>query len=291
MKAHRFPVRQGRLFLFLLIFLAIPMSLSSALENHFLYFPLPRQDASPHQVGLDYEDVFFQAKDGTALTGWLIPGAAGSPLVLFCMGNAGNISHRLETIQMLHELGVAVFIFNYRGYGQSEGQPTETGLYLDVNAAMQEVLSRGWRADQVVIFGRSLGAAVGLEAALAFSPGGLIMESAFTSITAMGRHHYPFLNLFLGWLIDAQFDNLRKISSLQSPLLLIHGTQDQICPPEMAESLFARAPEPKELFWVQQADHNNGYLVGGESYRTVLRRSLQQWVQRSFVSESTPLDK
>lgn len=261
------------------------MSLSSALENHFLYFPMLGQEASPRHIGLDYEDVFFQAEDGTALTGWLIPGPPEAPLVLFCMGNAGNISHRLETIQMLHELGVAVFIFNYRGYGQSEGQPSEKGLYLDVNAAMQEVLKRGWQTDQIVIFGRSLGAAVGLEAALRFSPGGLIMESAFTSITAMGRHHYPLLNLFLGWLIDAQFDNLGKISSLNTPLLLIHGTNDQICPPEMAETLYAKAPEPKTFYWVNQADHNNGYLVGGARYRAVLKKKLQQWTQRSLAGE------
>ncbi len=266
-----------RLFLYLLIALIFAMPARTALEHHFLYFPDPRYEATPTTVGLTYEEIAFQATDGTRLNGWLLPGESEAPVVLFCMGNAGNISHRLETLQLLHDLGVAIFIFDYRGYGLSEGKASETGTYQDVTGAMNFLNKRGWPTSQIIIFGRSLGAAIGLEAALRNPPAGLIMESAFTSISAMGRHHYPLLNLLLGWLLGAKYDNLEKIAALKSPLLLIHGKDDTICPPRMAEELYARAPKEKQPFWISGADHNNGFIVGGEAYRQTLKQAITQW--------------
>ncbi len=266
-----------RLFLYLLIALIFAMPARTALEHHFLYFPDPRYEATPPTVGLTYEEIAFQATDGTRLNGWLLPGESEAPVVLFCMGNAGNISHRLETLQLLHDLGVAIFIFDYRGYGLSEGKASETGTYQDVTGAMNFLNKRGWPTIQIIIFGRSLGAAIGLEAALRNPPAGLIMESAFTSISAMGRHHYPLLNLLLGWLLGAKYDNLEKIAALKSPLLLIHGKSDTICPPGMAEKLYARATQDKQIHWIPGAGHNNGFIVGGESYRQTLQQVIGQW--------------
>ena len=276
-KAAIFKKLHYRLLLYLVVALIFAMPARTALEHHFLYFPDPRHEATPATVGLSYEEVAFQATDGTRLTGWLLPGQPEAPVVLFNMGNAGNISHRLETLQLLHNLGVAVFIFDYRGYGLSEGTASETGLYQDVTGAMQFLNRRGWPANRIIIFGRSLGAAVGLEAALRSPPAGLIMESAFTSITAMGRTHYPLLNLLLGWLIGAKYDNLEKIAALQSPLLIIHGTNDTISPPRMAEELYAQAAGEKQLFWIPGAEHNNGFIIGGESYRQTLRQAITRW--------------
>jgi fermentation-respiration switch protein FrsA (DUF1100 family) len=276
-KAAVFKKLRYRLFLYLLIALIFAMPARTALEHHFLYFPDPRYEATPTTVGLTYEEIAFQATDGTRLNGWLLPGESEAPVVLFCMGNAGNISHRLETLQLLHDLGVAIFIFDYRGYGLSEGTASETGTYQDVTGAMNFLNKRGWPTSQIIIFGRSLGAAIGLEAALRNPPAGLIMESAFTSISAMGRHHYPLLNLLLGWLLGAKYDNLEKIAELKSPLLLIHGKDDTICPPRMAEELYARAPKEKQPFWISGADHNNGFIVGGEAYRQTLKQAITQW--------------
>jgi hypothetical protein len=276
-KAAVFKKLRYRLFLYLLIALIFAMPARTALEHHFLYFPDPRYEATPTTVGLTYEEIAFQATDGTRLNGWLLPGESEAPVVLFCMGNAGNISHRLETLQLLHDLGVAIFIFDYRGYGLSEGTASETGTYQDVTGAMNFLNKRGWPTSQIIIFGRSLGAAIGLEAALRNPPAGLIMESAFTSISAMGRHHYPLLNLLLGWLLGAKYDNLEKIAALKSPLLLIHGKDDTICPPRMAEELYARAPKEKQPFWISGADHNNGFIVGGEAYRQTLKQAITQW--------------
>ena len=266
-----------RLFIYLAVALIFAMPARTALEHHFLYFPEPLHEATPATVGLTYEEVTFQATDDTLLNGWLVPGQSDAPIVLFCMGNAGNISYRLETLQLLHDLGVAVFILNYRGYGLSEGKASEQGTYNDVAGALELLNNRGWPAERIIIFGRSLGAAISLEAALSSPPAGLIMESAFTSITAMGRHHYPLLQRLLGWLIGAKYDNLNKIAGLESPLLLIHGKGDTICPPQMAEELYSRAPEDKRLLWVPGADHNNGFIVGGEFYRLALRQAFFEW--------------
>jgi fermentation-respiration switch protein FrsA (DUF1100 family) len=266
-----------RLLLYLVAVLVFAMPLRNALEQHFIYFPEPLHEATPARVGLAYEDVSFSATDATKLHGWLVQGQPEAPVVLFCMGNAGNISHRLETLQLLHQLGVAVFIFNYRGYGTSEGRASETGTYSDIAGAMSFLNERGWPADRIIVFGRSLGAAISLEGSLHTTPAGLIMEASFTSIDAMGRHHYPLLNSLLGWLIGAKYDNLAKIAELEAPLLIIHGKNDSICPPGMAEELYARAPQEKQLFWIPEAGHNDGFFVGGERYRDTLKQVIYSW--------------
>lgn len=266
-----------RLLIYLAAALVLAMPLRNALEQHFIYFPEPSHEATPARIGLDYEEVTFSATDAAQLQGWLVPGQAEAPVVLFCMGNAGNISHRLETLQLLHQLGVTVLIFNYRGYGTSEGRASEAGTYSDITGAINFLNKRGWDTDRIILFGRSLGAAVGLEGSLRSAPAGLIMEAPFTSIKAMGRHHYPLLNSLLGWLIGAKYDNLSKIADLEAPLLIIHGKNDNICPPSMAEELYARAPQEKQIFWIPAAGHNDGFVVGGEGYRNILKRVIYSW--------------
>lgn len=273
-----------RLLVYLVVAMIFASPVRTVLEHHFLFFPEAGHAATPASVGLDFEEVAFQASDGTRLSGWLVPGQENAPVVLFCMGNAGNISHRLETLQRLHGLGVAVFILDYRGYGRSEGKASEEGTYDDIAGALTLLHKRGWSPDRTIIFGRSLGAAIGLEAALHSPPAGLIMESAFTSINAMGRYHYPLITRLLGWFIEAKYNNLEKISALESPLLLIHGKDDTICPPYMAEELFARAPKKKQLFWIPGAEHNNGFIIGGEHYLQNLRQAIFQWT--GFAAEN-----
>lgn len=285
-RAAIFKKLRYRLLLYLVVALALIMPLRTALEHHFLYFPATRHEATPASIGLVYEELDFPATDGTQLTGWLIPGRDGAPVVLFCMGNAGNISHRLDTLRLLHKLGVAVFIFNYRGYGQSQGKASETGTYSDAAGALAYLQGRGWTAERTILFGRSLGAAIALQAALQNPPAGLIMESAFTSIAAMGRHHYPLLNLLLGWLFGARYDNLAKISALSSPLLLIHGSQDTVCPTFMAEQLFREAGGSKDLYWVKGGGHNDSFIIGGRGYQEALSQAITRWT--GFAAPQQP---
>ena len=259
--------RKLPLFLFLvIIFLALAPGNESAMEHHFIFFPDRPLVATPALYDLAYEDVHFPAADGTALHGWFLPGEAEQPLILFFHGNAGNISHRLNNLRLLHRLGLNVFIFDYRGYGSSAGKAGEEGTYRDARGALTWLQARGWSPPRIVYFGRSLGAAVAVQLALETPPAGLILETPFTSIAAMGRHHNPILYFALGWLLDARYDNLAKIGRIRVPLLIFQGDRDTIVPKSMARQLFDAANEPKNWHIIPGADHNDTYEVGGEDY-------------------------
>ena len=247
----------------------------SGLERTFLYFPDSGQAATPKDYGLAYEEIRFAATDGTRLHGWLLPPPPDAPLVVFFMGNAGNKSYRVDNLRFLVELGLGVCIFDYRGYGQSSGKPSEAGIYSDALGLLDHLANRGWQPDRMIFFGRSLGAAVALQVALQHPPAGLVLETPFTSIAAMGRRHYPLLYPLLGWLVEADYDNLAKIDQLTSPLLIIYGERDRICPAAMAESLYRRAPEPKRLVGIPGAGHNETFAFGREVYRSAWQEFLQ----------------
>ena len=167
---------------------------SSLIERYFIYFPEGELEEYPSALGLAFEDVFFVASDRVRLHGWFVPGKRDVTWLWF-HGNGGNVSHRLENLRLLHdELGVSIFIFDYRGYGHSQGRPSEQGTYRDAEAAIRYVLSRqGTSPDRLVFFGRSLGAAIAVEMASRHLVHGLILESPFPSISYMARLMYPVL--------------------------------------------------------------------------------------------------
>jgi fermentation-respiration switch protein FrsA (DUF1100 family) len=232
--------------------------------------------ATPADVGLRYEEVFFPAADGVRLHGWLVPGLPGRPLVLFCHGNAGNISHRVENLRLFRErLGVSVFIFDYRGYGRSEGHATEEGTYADARGALAWLRGRGWEPARIVYFGRSLGAAVAVQLALEAPPAGLVLETPFPSVPAMGRHHYSLLYWLLGWALAARYDVEARIGRLHVPLLVFQGDRDTIVPERMARDLFARAREPKTFHLIRGAGHNDTLRHGEADYWAAWRRFLE----------------
>lgn len=236
------------------------MPVTAALEHHFIFFPSPQLAWTPAERGLPYEDLWLDTADGVRVHAWFVPGRPGVelPALLFFHGNAGNISHRVHNLELLHRrLGLPVLILSYRGYGRSQGRASEPGLYEDARAAQGWLEAKGFPAARQVYFGRSLGAAVALQLALERPPAGVILESPFTSIAALGRHHYSLLYPLLGWLVEARFDNRDKIPRLGAPLLIIHGRRDTIVPPAMAERLFALAPEPKTLLYLDRAGHND----------------------------------
>jgi len=256
--------------------LLAPAVTEAALEQRYVFFPERQIAATPAAVGLDYEEVRFAAADGTQLHGWYLPGAAGRPVVLFCHGNAGNISHRLASLRLLRGLGAGVFIFDYRGYGESAGTPSEEGTYADARGALAWLAKRGWAPKDLIYAGESLGAAVALQIALEQPPGGVVLEAPFTSIAAMGRHHSPLLYLLLGWLLDVRYDNLTKIGRLASPLLIIQGEADDIVPPAMARRLYEAARDPKTLRLIPGAGHNDLHFAGGDYYRAAWRDFLDR---------------
>ena len=272
------------------------------LERSFIYFPERELIGDPAEFGLAFDDAYFTAGDGVRLHGWFVPGAGGSveqlnngtappseavplfqgsnvPAVpatwLWFHGNAGNTSDRLENLRLLHdELGVNVFIFDYRGYGRSEGSPSEHGTYRDAEAALAYLLSRSdVEPERIVYFGRSLGSAVAVELATRRPPFALILESPFTSMADLARHHYRLLPATS--LIRTRYDSLSKIGKVRAPLLVLHGDQDDIVPFEAGKRLFEAASEPKRFYTIHGAGHNDTYIVGGREYFRALREFVE----------------
>ena len=235
------------------------------MDRQFIFFPEREHAASPSDWGLDADDVTFTAPDGTSLHGWFVPGT-GDVTLLWFHGNAGNISHRLDELSLIHDrLGVNVFIFDYHGYGRSEGRASEEGTYISGEAALGYLRNRSdVDPAKIVYFGRSLGGAVAVELATKHRPYGLVLVSPFTSIRSMARRHYPFLPL--GPLIRTKYDSLSKLPEVGAPLLIVHGDNDEIVPIDEGRTLFEAAGEPKDFYTVRGADHNDTYYVGGEAY-------------------------
>jgi fermentation-respiration switch protein FrsA (DUF1100 family) len=237
------------------------------MQGRLLYFPnVPSRElsATPADVGLDYEAVTLQTDDGVRLSAWFIPHAAARAALLLFHGNAGNLSHRLESIRLFHALRLTVFIIDYRGYGQSEGSPTEEGTYRDAAAAWRYLIGeRRIHSSGIVIFGRSLGAAIAAELASHTRPAALIIESAFTSVPNMAARRYPWLPV--RWLSRYRYDTQRHLETVACPVLVIHSSEDELIPYVEGEQLFAHAREPKQFLQLR-GGHANGFLVSRETY-------------------------
>jgi len=234
------------------------------LQSRMVYYPTREIEATPELFGLAYEPVTFAAADGVKLTGWFVPADDQRAVVLICHGNGGNISHRVVLIDLLHRLGLGVFIFDYRGYGQSDGRPSERGTYLDAEAAWRYLTDRREiPADRIILHGRSLGAAVAAHLAKDCGPAMLLLESAFTSIDDMGAELYPWLPVRL--LTRYHYSTIEYVAQVNCPVLIIHSADDRMIPPEHGRRLFAAAGEPKQFLEIT-GSHNDGYYESGAVY-------------------------
>lgn len=280
----------------IVVFLLLPFlsGCGNAMKYVFHYTRDIKQ--TPAAIDLDYRDVYFHNADGTRLHGWYVPGDPEKPVVLYFHGNAANISYRVDNLAYLHRLGVSVFIFDYRGYGQSDGEPlSENDLYEDGRAACKQLFQLGWERENTIFFGRSLGAAVALQIALELEPAQLIMEAPFTSIADIAWHTAPLsFGMFGRWNGVRGFNNLEKIGQLNLPLLMIHGGKDIVVPTEMGLRLFAAATEPKSFLEISDAGHSDCHIAGGEKYRSawlsiihqIQEISMADKVQRSSTSSN-----
>lgn len=255
-------------------------------ERANLYFPARRIEATPGEIGLAHEEVAIAAADGVRISGWYIPSGGaggGSPApgaspsrprrgILFFHGNAGNISHRLQTIAVFHDLGLSTLIIDYRGYGGSGGRPSEKGLYLDAEAAYDWLRARREiDPDSIVAFGRSLGGAVAVELARRREVSALILEGTFTSTEEIAGEMIPFPPVRL--LVTQRFDSIGKVGSIRVPKLFLHAADDEIIPFSHAERLFAAAAGPKRLVALA-GGHNDAFMLPGNDYREILRSFL-----------------
>jgi len=230
--------------------------------------------ATPSQISLPYEDIQLKTSDGINLHGWYIPAPQPRGTVLFLHGNAGNISHRLDSVRMLHRLGYSTLIFDYRGYGNSAGAPTEQGTYLDAEAAWRYLTEQQHIPScRIVLFGESLGGAVAAWLADRQKPAALVIASGFTSVPDLGQQLYPYLPV--RWLAHIRYDTREYLRTVSAPVLIAHSPADDIIPFEHGRALFAAANPPKQ-FLELAGGHNDGFIFMRESWVKVLGDFLSE---------------
>ena len=235
------------------------------MQPAFLYSPVQEITDTPDELDMDFEDVVFETEDGLRLNGWYVPAENAKFTVLFCHGNGGNIMHRLDSINIFYNLGLNCFIFDYRGYGSSEGKTSEEGTYLDAMAAYK------WLTDEkkispndIVIFGRSLGGSIAAQLATKVEVRALIIESAFTSYVDIGKKFYPYMPV--RWFARFSYRTIDYIKNVRCPVMMIHSRNDEIVPYEFGLELYEAANEPKEFVEIF-GSHNDGFLVSSETYK------------------------
>jgi fermentation-respiration switch protein FrsA (DUF1100 family) len=229
-----------------------------------IFFPIKDLHEAPGSWGLSYENVTLTTQDNIRLHAWFIPQSNAEKTLLFFHGNAGNISHRGDSIRIFHDLGLNVLIFDYRGYGQSEGKPTEAGLYQDARAAWDYLTqTRSISGQNIVLFGRSLGGAVAAKLATEVDAGGIILESTFSSARDMAHELFPLLSYFVPMRFD--FNTAEFIKQVKYPVLVIHSLDDEIIPYSLGHKVYEAANQPKQLMEIK-GDHNNGFLNSQPQY-------------------------
>jgi len=263
-----------------------------AFEDKLVYFPAKYPDGSwtvqetcIHEGELfpRVQDCFFSTSDGVRLHGWYCTplrcaSGVGVPVpsdmvLLWFHGNAGNITHRYDMIRTMMELPVQVFIIDYRGYGKSEGKPSERGLYLDSRGAWDYLVNeRRIAPEKIVIFGKSLGGVPAIDLATQADAAGLIVQSSFTSAGDMAATVLPLIPRFV---LHTKMDSLSRIGRVNCPKLFIHSRADEVVPYSQGRRLYDAASERKQFHEVQGSTHNSTYIVGGKPYREALRSFIQ----------------
>ena len=234
------------------------------MQPRFLYYPVREVLNTPGELELDFEDVAFTSADGLLLSGWFIPKNDSEFMVLFCHGNGGNISHRLDSINFIHNLGLNCFIFDYRGYGNSQGKPSEEGTYLDAEAAYKWLTNKKKiKPENIILFGRSLGGSIAAKLANKIKAAALIIESSFTSYVDIGKKFYPYMPV--RWFARFSYRTIDFIKDVHCPVMLIYSRNDEIVPLGFGLELYEAANEPKEFIEIL-GSHNDGFLVSGEIY-------------------------
>jgi uncharacterized protein len=264
-----------RMLLMLVVVYAAMLLLLYLFQPRLLFLPgVPGREliATPERIGLQYRDVEFETEDGETLHGWWLPHAEPRAALLFFHGNAGNVSHRLDSLQIFHDLGLEVLIFDYRGYGQSTGSPSEKGLYRDARAAWDWMVDeQGLPAERIVLFGRSMGGAVAAHLAEQVDAAGLIIESTFTSVPDIGAELYWWLPVRL--LARLEFNAAEHVAAADMPVLVVHSPDDEIIPFDHGRRLHEAAGDRGTLLEIR-GDHNTGFLASGELYTDGLDRFI-----------------
>ncbi len=243
-------------------------------QDQLIFHPKYDWKATPESIGLKYSEVSFQAQDGTHLSGWFVPSAPERAVILFCHGNSNNISFELGPLKVFHELGFSMFFFDYRGYGHSEGHPSEKGMAMDAEAALNYLLTeKKIPMERIIIQGRSLGGGVAIPLAVRYTPCALLVDSTFRSLRELAAAKYPIMPINL--ILRTRFENLHKISKLKCPVLITHSRQDRVIPFFHGLTLFEAAPEPKTFLEISGPHDNTGYPESQARYAKGVKDFLE----------------
>jgi len=257
-------------------------------EHSQVYHPYRQLEGSPADLGRAFEDVRFKTDDGVELHGWFFPADTNSSRAhlafLLCHGNAGNISHRLGVSGALLKTGASVFLFDYRGYGQSEGQPGEQGTYRDAQAAHAWLRQKGFHGESIVAFGESLGGGVASELGLRETLGGIVLQSTFTSIPDLGKELFPWLPV--RWLSSITYDTRTKLPRVNVPVLVMHSRADDLIRFHHAEKNFAVANEPR-IFCELRGSHNDAAWEQ-KAFQEAIEKLIGAVVERAARSSPAP---
>ncbi len=267
-KGYRFLMRWRRValrWLFITVcFYGGFLLLLTLLQSKLLYFP-SHDFVNPQRVGLAVEDVWTTSTQGTKIHGWWVPKAQARMTILVCHGNAGNLTHRIGLVRELRKrLHANVMIFDYQGYGKSQGSPSEQGTYDDAKAVWDFLVNiRQIPAHHIVLFGRSLGTSIAAHLATRVQPAALILDSPFSSFVDVASAHYPWIPV--RWIARFRYETAEYVKQRTCPLLLIHSRDDEIIPFRLGQKCFQQAKEPKEFLSIQ-GSHNDGFYVSLSSY-------------------------
>lgn len=247
-------------------------------QDAYIFFPEKTITSAPSAFGMKYENLFIVAKDGVKINVWYIPNG-NSALIIHCNGNAGNLSERVEKFSLFNSLGYSVIGFDYRGYGKSEGKPSEEGLYMDLRSVINFAEEKGYKKSEIILYGESIGGGVALQLASEMQFSVLILESTFTSIYDMARIYYKLFPT--SFLLKSKFDNLSKIKKVKCPVVIMHSKEDEIVPYSMGQTLYENASEPK-IFLNLEKGHNDGGII-------VSREAISKL--KSFLEESRKIEQ
>lgn len=249
-------------------------------QSSLLYLPnLPSRTVarSPADLGLQFSAAKLVTEDGVTLDAWYIPAPEPRAQLLFFHGNAGNISHRLDSIKTFHDLGLSTLIIDYRGYGNSTGHPTEAGTYLDAQAAWRYLTDTlQLPANNIIIFGRSLGGSIAAHLASQHPSAALILESTFTSAPDLAADVYPYLPA--RWLTKFSYHTAEYLTRVRAPVLVIHSQDDEIIPFDHGQKLFNIASDPKQLLKLQ-GGHNDGFSISHKHYSSGIENFISKVMQ------------
>lgn len=275
------------LILFCCVFLVTYLFLGAVLyflQPKFLYRPLRDVFGNPAEMEMEFEDVVFKTSDGLDLKGWFIPAKNAKLTLIFCHGNAGNIAHRLESIKIFHDLGLNCLIFDYRGYGNSKGKPSEKGTYIDAMTAYKWLTEeKEILPESIIIFGRSLGGSIAAHLAGKVAVRALVVESTFTSYVDIGKEYYPYMPV--KWFAKFGYKTINYIKEVHCPVMFIYSGNDEIVPFKFGLKLYEAANEPKEFIEIF-GSHNDCFLASGEIYIEV----WEKWIKFLIENISRPIE-